>query len=105
MSRVWHVLKEQFARIRGSFVRRAFEGDFDEEMEAHLTLLTERFIRRGLSPDEARYAARQQFGGVTQMKNELGDRGRFRPLEAMLQDSAYIFRQFRKSPLFAVARF
>ena len=103
MSRFWHVLKEQFSRIRGSLTRRTFEGDFDEEVEAHLALLTERFVRRGLSPDEARYAARRQFGGVTQMKNELWDRSRFRPLEAVLQDSTYVVRQFRKSPLFAVA--
>jgi predicted permease len=72
-------------------------------MDAHLVLLTERFVRRGLSPKEARCAARKQFGGITQMKNELRDRSRFRPLETLLQDSAYVLRQFRKSPLFAVA--
>lgn len=37
------------------------------------------------------------------MKNELRERSRFRPLEAVLQDSAYVVRQFRKAPLFAVA--
>lgn len=98
-----HVLKEQLARIQGSLRRRTFEHDFDEEVEAHLELLTERFIGRGLRPDEARRAARRQFGGVTQMKNELRDRSRFRPIESVLQDSAYVLRQFRKSPLFAAA--
>ena len=71
--------------------------------EAHLALLAEDFVRRGLSPDEARYAARKQFGGVTQTKNELRDRGRSRFLETLWQDSAYVLRQFRRSPLFAVA--
>ncbi len=103
MNRFWHLLKEQLARIRGSLRRHAFAGDFDEEVEAHLASLTERFVRRGLSPDQARYEARKQFGGVTQMKNELRDRSRFRPLETVLTDSAYVFRQFRKSPLFAFA--
>lgn len=103
MSRLWHFLKEQLSRIRGSLARGRFEGDFDEEMDAHLALLTERFVRRGLSPKEARYAARKQFGGTTQTKNELRDGSRFRPLETVLQDSGYVFRQFRKSPLFAVA--
>lgn len=72
-------------------------------MQAHLALLTERFERQGLTAEEARYAAKKQFGGVTQMKNELRDRGRSRPLEAILQDSAYVLRQFRRSPLFATA--
>jgi predicted permease len=96
-------LKEQLARVRGSIGRRAFEGDLDEEFEAHLALLTERFRRQGLSLEEARHAARKQFGGIGQMKNELRDRARFRPLEAVLQDTAYVCRQFRRSPLFAIA--
>jgi predicted permease len=103
MSRFWRVLNEQLSRIRGSLGRRRLETDLDEEMEAHLALLTERFVGRGLSPNEARYAARKQFGGVTQMKNELRERSRFHPLETVLQDSAYIVRQFRRSPLFAIA--
>jgi hypothetical protein len=103
MNRLWIILTAHLARIRGSFSRRRFEREFDEEVEAHLALLTEHFEQRGLKPEAARYAARQQFGGVTQMKNELRDRSRFRPLEAVLQDSAYVLRQFRKSPLFAIA--
>jgi predicted permease len=96
-------LKEQFARLIGSLRRRSFESELDEEMTSHLALLTDRYVRRGLSAEEARYAAQRQFGGVTQMKNELRDRSRFRPLEAVMQDSAYVVRQLRKSPLFAIA--
>ena len=33
--------------------------------EAHLELLVERYIRSGMTPDEARAAARRQFGNVT----------------------------------------
>lgn len=103
MIRLGRFFEEQLARMRGSLTRQNFDREFDEEVEAHLALLTERSIRRGLSPDEARYAARKQFGGVARIKDELRDRGRFRLLEALLQDSAYVLRQFRKSPLFAIA--
>jgi predicted permease len=103
MSRLRYVLKEQLARIRGSIGRREFGHDYDDELETHLALLAERFVRRGLSPEEARYAAKKQFGGITQMKNELRDRSRFRPVEAVLADCSYVVRQFRNSPLFAVA--
>lgn len=103
MSRFWHFLKEQTARIRGSFDRRTFESAFDEEVEAHLALLIDHFIERGLSPEEARSAARKQFGGVTQMKNELRERSRSRLLEAVIQDCGYVLRQLRKSPVFGGA--
>jgi putative ABC transport system permease protein len=103
MKRVFQSLKEQLARIRSSVWRRGFDADFDDEVQAHLELLTQDFVRRGLGEEEARHEARKQFGGLTQLKNQLRDRSRFRPWEAVLQDSAYIIRQLRKSPLFAVA--
>jgi len=96
-------LKEQLARIHGSLARRNFDREFDEEVEEHLASLTERFMRQGMTAAEARYAARKQFGGLTQMKNELRECCRFRLLETLLQDSAYVLRQFRKAPLFAMA--
>jgi predicted permease len=99
----WGWLKEQAARLGASLRRRReLENDFDEEVETHLKLLTDRFVRQGMRPEEARHAARRQFGGVTQVKNEWWERSRFQPLEEMLHDSAYVFRQFRKAPLFAV---
>jgi len=102
MTRFWGLLSKQMARLRGSLWRRRdFETDFDEEVEAHLKLLTERFVRHGMTRDEAHCAARRQFGGVVQMKNDLRERSRFQPLEEALQDLAYVFRQFRKAPVFA----
>jgi predicted permease len=103
MSGFWRWWKEQLARMRGSLSRRTFEAEFDDELETHLAMLAERFVRQGLSPQEARYAARKQFGGVAQMKDDLRERGTFRPLEAVHQDIRYVLRQFRKSPLFAAA--
>lgn len=103
MIRLWRFIREQLARVSGSIARRGFESEFDEELETHLALLTERFVRCGLSPEEARFAAKRQFGGATQMKNEFRERSRFRPIETLLQDSGYVVRQFRKSPLFALA--
>ena len=59
--RLWQVLREKAARIRGSLTRRKFETEFDEEVEAHLSLLAERFVRQGMNPEEARFAARRQL--------------------------------------------
>ena len=103
MRRVFYFFRAQLARIAGSLQRRGFDTDFDAEIETHLALLTRDFLRQGMSQEEARCAARKQLGGLTQLKNELRDGSRFRPWEAVLQDSAYVVRQLRKSPLFAVA--
>ena len=103
MTHLWRTVREQIARIRASLRRRDFDRDMDEEFETHLAFLAERFIARGLSPEEAHYAARRQFGGAMQVKNTVRDYSRFQPFENLSQDISYGLRQFRKSPLFAVS--
>jgi putative ABC transport system permease protein len=56
------------ARIQALFRRRQLDDDLDQELQLHLDLLTEEHLRRGLSPEEARRAARLQVGGLTSIK-------------------------------------
>ena len=52
----------------GSFLRRGRgEGELDEDIHAHLEMLTQEYLARGMAPTEARAAARRAFGGVDQM--------------------------------------
>ena len=44
------------------------DRDLDDEVAAHLAEATADYVARGLSPQEARYAALRDFGGVTQVK-------------------------------------
>ena len=44
------------------------DRELDAEIESHLAEATEEYIARGLSPEEARFAAMRDFGGVTQVK-------------------------------------
>src|SRR6187402_86066 len=48
-------------------ITRADRDDFEAELDAHLTLLTEDNIRRGLSPEAARREARLRLGGTSQI--------------------------------------
>jgi hypothetical protein len=100
---MWRFVRQQLSRLHSSLRRRSFESEMEQEFEQHIELLVDRFTRQGMSVEEARYAARRQFGGITQMRNDLRERSRFRFIEALLQDTAYVLRQYRKSPLFAVA--
>lgn len=44
------------------------DRELDDEVAAHLAEATEEHIARGLSPQDAKYAALRDFGGVTQVK-------------------------------------
>jgi len=68
------MLREVLSRILGTFRRRRLDEEFDDEVQAHLERLEERFIAWGMDPAEAFYAARRQFGGVTQVKQDLRPR-------------------------------
>jgi hypothetical protein len=50
------------------FRHRRLERDLNEDIQAHLEMLVAENVQRGMSPEEARYAARRSFGGVEQMR-------------------------------------
>ena len=56
------------ARIHCFFRPGSLDSDFNEELEAHITMAAEDKIRRGMTPEEARRAARVELGGITQLR-------------------------------------
>jgi predicted permease len=91
------------ARILGLINRRKSEEAFEEEASEHLELLTERFIAQGMSAEEARHAARRQFGGVGQLHEALRDQRSFPIIDSLRQDLGVAFRQLRTAPRFTFA--
>ena len=57
-------MKRFFRRILSLFTRTRDERDLTREMTAHLPLLEDEHLRRGLTPDAARLAARRAMGSV-----------------------------------------
>jgi predicted permease len=86
------------ARLRGLLGIRKADREFDAEIQAHLEFLIERYIRRGMTRDEAASAARRQFGNVTLLKEGNREMRGIKFIETLLQDLRFGIRIFLKSP-------
>ena len=83
-------------RLRAVVARRALERDMQEEMREHLERATERYAARGMSPADARLAARREFGNVAALQEEARDARGARWFEAVIGDTRFAFRYFAR---------
>jgi predicted permease len=88
------------ARVAGLFSKRRSAFELDQELGAHLDQLREENIRRGMTPEEARHAARRAFGGVEQIKEAYREQRGLPFLETLFQDVRYGMRVLGKTPGF-----
>ncbi|HXQ96832.1 MAG TPA: ABC transporter permease [Candidatus Limnocylindrales bacterium] len=93
-------LREIVSRLRGFILRRGLDHQLDHEISEHLDLLAEDNIRRGMAPEEARNAARRQFGRMDTIKETYRKRRGLPMLETFLQDLNFGARTLRKNPGF-----
>ena len=93
-------LRVFFSRLVASLSSPRTEPGFDEELEAHLALLTDRFMAQGLKREEAIYAARRQFGGIGQLKQRRHEERGFFVIEEFLRDTRHAVRTLVRTPAF-----
>jgi predicted permease len=85
-------------RLLTFFRGDAAEAELSREIRAHLQLLEDEHVAKGMSPDDARLAARRAFGGIEQAKEHQRDARGFRWLEDSRLDLKLGLRMLVKYP-------
>jgi putative ABC transport system permease protein len=93
-------LRAIVARLRGLFRDRRADRELDDEIETHLRLLAERYVRQGMTEAEAAWAARRKFGNVTLLKEANREMRGIRFIETLVQDLRYGLWMLRRNPGF-----
>src|SRR6202049_277797 len=84
-------------RLRSILRRTRVEQELDEELRFHLEHKIEEGIARGLSPDDARYAAMRAMDGLEQRKEEMRDMRRIHWLTDFFDDARFAIRSLRRT--------
>jgi predicted permease len=87
--------------VRNLFQRERIESELDLEVRSYAELLEEENMSKGMSPEEARRAARIEMDGPEQVKEEVRGARAGLWMETVLQDLRSGARMLRKNPGFA----
>jgi putative ABC transport system permease protein len=84
--------------LRGLVYRSAADRDITDEVEHYLDEATAAFEASGLSPEEARRAARREVGSATVMRDHVRAYGWENVVETTMSDVRHAARRLRRNP-------
>ena len=90
LERLWSELRH---RLRAIFRRNDLEDELRAELELHLEMETEKLVKAGMSPSEAKRNAMLTFGGVDRVAEAARDARGTSWLDVARQDVSYAVRQ------------
>jgi predicted permease len=87
-----------FSKVGELFRQRESNNEFSNEVEAHLELLTQRFVHQGMTLQEAIFAARRQFGNALLLEQRQREARGWLGVSTVFKDMRYGIRMLAKSP-------
>jgi len=100
---MWARLADLTSRLRFALSRRRVDEETRLELEAHLELLVDKYARSGMTPEDARIAARRQLGNTLLVREEMYRMNSIGWIERISGDLAFALRMIRRNAGFAVA--
>jgi predicted permease len=90
------LLRAVFSRLKALFQKTPLDQEFEEELAAHIELLTEENMQRGMTRGEAHRSAFIKLGGIEPAKELHRDTRSLPFLDSLFQDLRYTFRTLRR---------
>ena len=89
-------------RVRALFGRERVAGEIHDELAHHVDLATADYMRRGMTPEEARAAAIRQVGNVPSLQDQGYEVRGGGVIEATVSDARFALRLMRRQPAFSL---
>lgn len=90
-------------RLRSIFRRSAVDRDLEDELRFHIEAQIQQNLAAGMLPEQARSAARCEFGSPALHEDECRDARGITLIENFLEDFRYALRGLRRDPFLACA--
>jgi len=97
------LVRRTIQRLSGALSGGRRDSDLAEELQLHIAMQTEDNIRSGMTPEDARRAARLKFGAMESIKESYRDQCGAPFLESIVADLRYATRQLRRTRGFTAA--
>src|SRR5262245_26829223 len=91
-------LRALAVRILNLFRRRHLERDLRDQLESHLQMLEDEFVRRGMDPQTARTAAKRAVGSQLRVQELVREQHGFNGLDTFVSDIRLAARRLRRQP-------